>query len=246
MSPEQLKPLALTWWEVDELLEHLSSRSDLWTQSSDDPRVWMRTDTRSEPPADAFGLFLGSPTAVASGSFRIFALHAIPMTWSPDYVQAYVLWLLKHWTTYQRRQVVSSFLQSELGVDSGTALIAAIAIDGLDWEDGQAFEPAGPPLQEELWPEDMPTATFENDPMHVGTYLFSGSAGWVRLRLRSGMFHISLALRGKGTPAPLIALQGFVRPLHSRFVDIVTALTGRREVVEPMQNIEPSFPEKTE
>ena len=53
--------MTLTWWEYEDLLEHLRSREDIWIQSEENPFLWLRVDDEAasclalsfSPPADA-------------------------------------------------------------------------------------------------------------------------------------------------------------------------------------------------
>jgi hypothetical protein len=216
--------LKLCWWEVDELLEHLRSRPDLWTQSSDNEQLWLREDHETE----AFGLLLIAPPDMSS-PFRMFALHPIEMAWDSDYVDSYLLWLVSHWTSFRRRSVVTAFLERELGVPTENAPLAAIAIEGLSWEEDATPEPSAPPVQEELWPAPVPPPTsFAVDPTLVGTFLLSGNSGWLQLRLLGGMLRVNLVLRTRNTQQT-IPLQGLVRPLNGRTRDAAAKIAGWAE-----------------
>jgi hypothetical protein len=160
-------------------------------------------------------------------------LQTMPMAWDDDYISSYLLWLVGHWTSYRRRTVVTKFLQDELGIDPATAPLAAIAVEGLSWDADETKEPAAPPLQDELWPKELtlPADAFVSDPSLLGTFLLSGSAGWLQLRLAGGMIRASLHIRAKETPE-VLTLQGFVRPSNGRVRDTAGLIAGWPSVLE--------------
>src|SRR4051812_5784279 len=104
----------LTWWEFEELIEHLEGRPDIWTQSDENPFLWMRcaqtwsTGEVLETPACAL-YFL--PPANAESPYRMFQMQRMTMSaWSDDEVLAYVEQLLQHWTSYGHRTALTKFL----------------------------------------------------------------------------------------------------------------------------------------
>lgn len=218
-------PLQLCWWEVEELLEHMRSRPDIWTQSSDDARMWFREEPRN-PATQAFALLI-LPPKDESSPFRLSTLQTMAVSWDEEYISSYLLWLVSHWTSFRRRTVVTKFLESELGIDPKTAPLAAIAVEGLSWDADETKEPEAPPLQDELWPREitLPADAFVSDPSLLGTYLLSGSAGWIQLRLQGGMIRASLHIRAKDSPE-ILTLQGFLRPTNGRTRDTAAAIAG--------------------
>jgi hypothetical protein len=221
------EPFKLTWWEADELLEHMKSRDDLWIQSSDNEDLWIREEPRSEEIGQqAFGLLILRPIDKDS-PFRMFGLQPVPMAWDPTFVDRYLFWLVRHWTSFRRRDVVSKFLTKELLIPVDTSVLAAIAIEGLAWEEDETPEPPDPPLQEEMWPEmfQPPTIHFEQDRTLIGTFLLSQNAGWVQLRLTGGMIKVSLSLQASKS-FEAISLQGLVRPLNGRVREAASKIAG--------------------
>lgn len=220
-SPSPL--LKLCWWEVDELIEHLRSRPDIWTQSSDNEQLWLREDK----DGSAFGLLFIAPPDPTS-PFRMFVLQTIELGWNTSYIDDYLLWLVNHWTSYRRRTVVTSFLEKELNVPHADAPLAAIAIEGLGWEEDETPEPIVRfPIQEELWPElaPPPQLSFADDPTLVGTYLLAGNTGWFQLRLVGGLLRITLNMRSRNGTVTL-PLQGLIRPMNGRVREAAALLAG--------------------
>lgn len=219
-------PLRLCWWEVEELLEHLRSRPDLWTRSEESNALWLRTEPRlDDVDAQAFGLLIVEPSDKTS-PYRQYVLQTIPILWDAEHTSSYLAWLVSGWTSHQRRATLTKLLREALDTPPETAPLAAIAIEALDWsEDGPEPEPGLPPLQEELWPRDpLPPLVFEKDPTLVGTFLLTQGAGWLQLRLNGGMLRVIAALRTK--TGETLSLQGLLRPTRGRARDAAAKLAG--------------------
>jgi hypothetical protein len=215
--------LALCWWEVEELLSHLSSRPDLWEQAEGNDHLWLRTVDDSLQCGIAI-----LPPADERSPFRTFAVQEIPYDWDAEQTLSYITWLITNWTAYPNRLDVEEFLRTELSIDAAIASIAAIAIESFDWRDRKTPEPPDPPVQEELWSKDVPPRLLIEDASHIGTYLLSNSSGWVRLRLLGGMIRSQLSVRAKN--GELISLDGFVRPLSSDARSAAAKLAGWPDV----------------
>src|SRR5262245_26099971 len=165
------KPLLLCWWEVEELLVHLRSRPDLWTEL-DTPGTWVRDDPRGDTLLQAFVLVLVATKDTTSPN-RLTVVQSLPLEWSAEDVDSYLLWLVGHWTSYAQRTVVTQFLIDELKVVPADAPLYAIAIGGMSQEAISQPEPSLPAIQDEFWPkEPIPVPTAFGDPTHLGTFLF--------------------------------------------------------------------------
>lgn len=217
----------ITWWEFSDLIDHLMSRPDIWLQSDENEHLWLLT-TASE--RSALGL-LFSPPSDTVHPYRMYTVQAIGMEWADEHVEKYVHWLLHHWTSYNRRLGVEQFLIQELNIDPETAVPSAIALEALDWTQGKVPEPLEPEIQEHLWPKtEVNISPTSPDPFHIGTFLFNGGAGWVKLRLVSGMIRTLLSIRAK--TGETVLLEGFTRPTHGRLYDTAAQLGGWTPGVE--------------
>src|SRR4051812_37619478 len=130
----------LTWWEVEELTSHLSSRPNLWAQSEDNENLWIRSDDGDI----AFGLAILPPADLES-PYRLFNLQEVPYSWTAEYTASYLSWLITNWTTQPQRINVEDFLRTELQIEASLAVIAAIAIESFGWKDRKTPEPPSPP-----------------------------------------------------------------------------------------------------
>jgi hypothetical protein len=201
----------LTWWEAADLLDHLSSRPDIWTQSNENEHVWFRT-TDDDESLQCGIVFI--PPADVQSPYRLFHLQEIAYDWTADHTAQYVSWLIANWTTRRHRLDVEKFLCEELSIEPATAFMAAIAIGSFEWTGIRSAEPTtASPTQEEFWPRDTPPRILTDDRTHIGTYLFSGGAGWVRLRLIGGMIRTQISIRAR--TGEVIPLDGLARPFTS-------------------------------
>jgi hypothetical protein len=78
--------ISLTWWEVEELEEHLSSRLDVWTQSEDDPRIWLRA-------SDDASSFLCGIQLLPPSESGLSSIYELSFDWTVDHTSSYVEWL---------------------------------------------------------------------------------------------------------------------------------------------------------
>lgn len=89
----------VTQYELDELVEHLAARPDIWILHG---KVWLRIlkSTEAEPQV-ALGIMPGP--APQEG---LFVLSAKNVLWSQEGTKEYVLWLLEKYTAYTLRQQI--------------------------------------------------------------------------------------------------------------------------------------------
>lgn len=221
----------LTFWEYDELLEHLSDREDIWTHSEENELLWMRSaiswETGVEESLPAYALLFNPPKDLAS-PYRIWGLDTHTIGWTADVVDSHVERLLEHWTSYGQRKAASKLL-TDLNV--AEAELVAIALASLDWTTPTPEDPEGEThlRQEGLWPDTLPPLSPPPpDPLDIGTYLLQGGMGWIRLRLAGGMIRITTSIQnrtaGGGFGSPM---DGFVRPRDGRVLDAASSLAGR-------------------
>ena len=212
----------ITWWEYDELVEHLSSRPDIWTRSDENEFLWLRSASEEGPDA---GL-LFSPPSDPESPFRCYALETIPLGWDEDYLNVYITGLLTHWTSFSVRKRTEEFLIDELHIDPQTSHLSAIALESFDWTERSTSitETTGPaPL-----PDSIATILPPPKVGHVGTWLLAGG-GYVRLDFQNVLIRATISIpseksRGYGPP-----LEGFVRPYDGRTSDAIAFLSSASE-----------------
>jgi hypothetical protein len=214
--------LTLTWWEHSELIEHLAARPDLWAQDEENEYLWIRVDDDSG--SNLCGVVFVPPANLTS-PYRIYHLHEVSYDWDSDYTTRYVEWLVSNWTTRPNRLAIEKFLEEDLDVQTETAFAAAIAIESLDWSEARkpAVEP-DVPTREEFWPKNVPPYVLTEDPTHIGTYLLTGGAGWIRFRLTGGMIRMQVSIRTRS--GEIIPLDGFVRSFTSNARSAAAKIAG--------------------
>jgi hypothetical protein len=209
----------ICWWEHDELIDHLASRQDIWTQSEDNPAMWLRS-TEDE----ALCALLLAPPA-KTGPFRQYAVRVVPAAWSREECDKYVEALLNHWTSYLRRQQVETFLIDSLDVKPETASLAAIAIQA-NTESGSVFtDPEVEPIQADLF-----GATNEPEPGKLPSEVQYDihPGGYLNLQPRGDSFYVRVSIPthkkyGGGYSSPLT---GYIRPTCGRVNQTLAFLTG--------------------
>lgn len=182
----------ITWWEHEELLEHLKNRPDIWS-ATQDPSTWLRTD--KEGTALCALRFRGPDRP--NHRFRQFQVLPIELAWDVDTTQEYALRLLRKWTSYGIRIETANLLLTELGLAANVANAAAIAIAGIEQTgiqdpDGSVF-PA--PTQGELWPDsarpELPAPLRERAYRYIGFF-----GGGFSIDYRGGRLHFALEIAG--------------------------------------------------
>ena len=204
--------ISLTWWEYDELLEHLHNREDIWTQSEENPLLWMRS-----MGDEACCAVLVTPPANPDAPYRQYQASSIPMAWDEEKSGKYLIDLASHWTTYGHRMAVEKLLLEELKLDGETAALMAIAIESFDWID--VAEPEEKTDMHPVFVDPLERKT------HIGTYLLSGG-GWAKLTLLGGMIRVAMSLPNKDSGGFAHPFEGFVRPKHGRVEEAAAALAG--------------------
>ena len=144
--------MRITWWEYEELLEHLESRPDLWTPSPSKPNTWARCSS------DQIEMLLGFSEPAKPGPYRMYGIGAIPVNWTPSESEKYLSELVSGWTSYSIRLSIVNLLETELGIPQDKAFVAAIAIARM-FVDPTPHDPdaSETPLQAELYedPKDV-------------------------------------------------------------------------------------------
>jgi hypothetical protein len=230
----------LTWWEYDQLFEHLDSRRDIWIQSDENEFLWLRLEKRwetgEELESEACAVLLTAPTS-SDDPYRMYVLQSIPMSWGEAQTDTYIQSLLRHWTPFARRETVASFLRETLQHDAETAELAAIALEALDWGDvvpSDLSDPEHSVLTADSVPPIGPPPP--QDPCTIGTWLLVGAAGWLHLALRGGQMRIRLSVRAPSAEGFATPLEGYVRPLNGHVRDTAAAL-GEWAKVVPIESI---------
>ena len=204
--------ISLTWWEYDELLEHLHDREDIWMQSEENPLLWMRTQEDEAVCA----LYVTLP-ADATAQFRQYQIAAIPMAWDEERSRTYLIDLASHWTTYGHRMGIEKLLITELSIPEETAALAAIAIESFDW-----IDLTEPDHKADVLPACVDLVERQSN---IGTYLLAGG-GWARLTYLDGMIRVAMSLPNRDTGGYSHPFEGFVRPKHGRVEEAAAALAG--------------------
>lgn len=242
MSPDA--PLRITWWEHDQLVEHLEERDDIWMSGDDLPGLWLRFDrSRShlveDEPKDALMMQLVPPPDDVH-PYRQYQIQLHPQVWEHDFCQEYVLRLLRGFTAYGRRERIVGLLTS-LGIPDPELI--AIAIEGFDWLEASPAtdaEATVPEAQMQIFAQEIePRQLIElpiSDPMDLGTYLLQGNVGWLRLRLAGGQIRCSASVRGRNEAGWTTLLEGYVRPPNGRVRDAAATLAGWSGVVDAVQS----------
>jgi hypothetical protein len=219
-----VRGLRITWWEAEELFEHLTERDDIWTQSDDNPWLWMRSVSLQEREEAVLALSF-QPPADESSPYRCYALTVLPMAWPLERCARYLQDLLVHWTMFGERVRIERFLRS---AQVHEPELLAIAISALRWTD-EAKDPDADPApveQAALYPDVHPYPQIEiPDPLNIGTFLLTQGLGWLKLRYEAGLIRCEVSLqnagKGHGWSHPLV---GHVRPKDGRVKDAAAEL----------------------
>lgn len=227
----------VTWWEFDELLEHLRGRPDIWTQSEENEFLWLRGQTLWSSDGDAKTIsgcaFSCCPPIDATSPFRLFQIDIIPLEWEEAYCQEYLRRTLECWTTYGQRKRVETFLVEELQVSTEHAMLGAIGLGAQDYAE-ERVDPdsvSGPEQQSRLWPDSLPPLSLTPlpDPLDVGTWLLQGG-GYVSLRLQAEMLRVSISIKDNKADGYGPPLRGYVRPPSGNILDFIRSVTKRKDL----------------
>lgn len=137
----------LTSLELEELVEHLSARPDIWRKHG---RAWLRVlKSSDEEPQVALG-FVVQP-APEEGLYYLIAKNVL---WSENGTHEYVEWLLDKYTAYTMRQKIISLLAAAV---KPTTNIQLLSRDLCDFHGGvfvrrreRNVETSSPPEHQEV------------------------------------------------------------------------------------------------
>lgn len=198
----------ITWWEYEELLDHLRSRPDLWTLD-DTTGMWLRTNENSDP---CVALAIRGPSN--TGPYRQYNVGIIPMDWTVEESDAYVLRLVSMWTSYGIRMKTVELLTTDDGIlmEPKTAMAVSVAIGAME------NEPRFDPEKEKLFvqgklPDFM--SGFAPDPFEQGRALhFINGGGYLSFARRGDMLQVKISLKHpkSGGFGGCGQLTGYVRP----------------------------------
>lgn len=201
----------LMWWEHEQLLDHLLSRTDIW--SSPRQNMWMRIlSDKDDTPV--IGLAISPPAK--TGPYRQYSIRQVPMAWTVEQCDEYLDHLCRKWTDYGTRLRYASFLVSELALDPAKAYAAAIGLCGVEQIGDTDPEQCPMPTDRELWPDvEGPDLHIQHSERVLRTFGITGG-GWLSVRLQSGMLRVRCALRsdGKYGGGYSGSFEGFIRPVN--------------------------------
>jgi hypothetical protein len=216
-------PLRITWWEYEELLEHLEQRPDIWMQSEENPLLWMRLVKSprldvEEEVGNALALHFMPPTQ--EGPYRQYGIQVFPQEWPEAECTSYLDDLLSKWTAFgHRKRTVATLRDCQVE----HAELIAIAVEAIDWLEAPAPDPEtaskhSDALQQRMYPPAP-------DPIDITTELFYGNRGWMNLRRAGGMIRVRASVKSRDGLWGQ-QLEGFVRPRDGRIEDTVSFLLG--------------------
>jgi len=215
--------MKLTFWEYDELVEHFQERTDIWTQSEENPFLWVRTVPLDAEDQMVLALIF-TPPASPDSPYRLFDVQTMPMAWDEAFCERYTSRLFEHWTTFSERRRIEALLRS---CKVGDPDLLAIAICALHWtEDSDPDAEDATLHQERLWPDSVPPMYDIPDPLDIGTFILV-QGGYVKLRLQADCIQVTLSVRsavGGGFGPPL---KGHVRPPDGRARDAAASISGK-------------------
>lgn len=196
--------IRVTEQELNELLSYIQNDA-CWSQSEENPLLWMYSPWTREAQEDQFAIML-----VLEAQDGLFPISVMPLA-AGEGAEGQFESLLTHRTAYGQRLRVAQFLQ-ECGHDSIHAGLLAIGLQQL--EVGHEHDPAKPVpgcLQQEVI---LPEAA-EGGRIPVKTF-FLREGGYVQLDLIGDRLRLDFSAPSdpheQGYPC---LLRGFVHPLHS-------------------------------
>jgi len=221
----------LMHWEWNELLEHIGDRSDIWSAVPDRPNSFFRAVDGEAVMA----LTARMPTA--PGPYRQVTVIPVPILWTQDQVDGYLLDLVVKWTSYGFRMQVCSLLVDECGLDPKKAQMAAIAIGKMQQLPDKDPDCLGAQaVSDTFWPQegdvqvDVPP---EPEGMWYLTRRPWGEGGWLRLRLTGGQLALRCSLPTVNGDYHL-PFDGFVRPRCGDASFALAVLLGWPVTVAPL------------
>jgi hypothetical protein len=220
--------MTLTWWELEELQEHLQSRPDIWTWD-EMSQFWTRSDTEG---AMLCALRFRGPNNL--GPYRQFQVQQIEFGWTVDETSQYLLELCTKWTSYGYRMEIAKLLIEDDAVkmDPATAMAMSVGIVKLEMDPKTDPDKEGVAPAHERLP-DFGSGFFDagqNDPRYFVVGLFGG--GYVRISQRSEMLYVTLSIPSNGGFSGDGQLSGFVRPKNGNFEGACRVLFGQTDVPE--------------
>jgi len=210
--------MQVTWWEADELCEHLRSREDLWTDAGD---MWVRY-ARHLPEEDPIAVFaLQVLPAPGTARFRQTTLHITPVVWDPGVIDGYLEFILRNFTTYGARLETQQLLTEELGVAPEAAEKGAVILAHVH-NIGSVYGPPAAYAEPDPYPGCTPKFHTATQQRVLGQWPLA-KGGIVRLcENGTNLLSVLLDIHGvrpdglslpDGDPPAVVAFRGMVRPL---------------------------------
>lgn len=230
--------MILTWWEIEELEEHLNGRPDIWT-ADETYGMWLRTDGSDNP---VLGLKFLGPNS--TGPYRKFKVQCIPLGWSVEQCDEYLDRLCTKWTSYGFRTAVFSLLATDEGIkmDPKLAEAVAVAIAKIEQEPAPDPERLELPTQGEIWPDmagcKMEPATVERTVRTTG--LIGG--GYVSIRYQGEMLRVRISMPSAHHEGFDHPLEGYVRPRYGNLALAAGDLFGHPLKVQHVPARDPMAP----
>ena len=214
--------MTLTYWEVEELIDHLECRPDIWTLDPD-TQLWIRSNDDATPLC-ALNINVGT-----TGPFRLSSVRVVPLEWTNSVSEEYLTRLLRHWTSYNTRVEMAAFLSTDDSVhmDPALAMQVAVVLGRIGQEPTADPELSPEPVQQRLL-EDGRNNGFPNRYFAFERrvfYLIGG--GYASVSKRGEMLHVQLSIpmRGGGFSGEG-QLAGFVRPINGSIGRALEMLFG--------------------
>lgn len=210
--------MTLSSIEHAELVEHLRSRPDIWTESNE--AKFFRLDR--DPEGNFFPIFALLIASRGSGPLRTYSVSAVSLRNDDAEADSLTRNLVEGFTSYNTRVALTHFFMDELKLDSNMAVAASIAATKIVY-DGELV-PTGV--------EDAVQGTLPGMPEEQRLLYGIAGGGYLALRLQGNAFRAEASLRDEDRNG-FLQFRGWLRPVNGTAKDAETFLRSLDFVPEP-------------
>lgn len=210
--------MQVTWWELEELLDHFKDFPSLFEQLS--PTMWLRLGSREGEPVLWYGIAVIPPRPHKYGCATLKTSHmdtSHPMD---------LEWLVLKFTSYNIRLRISEALVEELKCDQRTATLMGI---GLSYIALVSPDPSAEQMAESPGLDPLPDSS---------RVLHTIGGGWTKLsRVGPGLVKATISARAHADTGYGSHLVGFLHPVDNQ-AGTLDGIFPYREVDDEREDVD--------
>lgn len=224
--------MQLMWWEAEQLIDHINSRPDIWSNTA--TGQWLRQQSYE----DSTGLLGIAITGLSpKGPFQKYTFTLVPLFFTKEQATDYFTNLCIQWTDYGQRERYTRLLIAEGNIDAAKAGLLATALCATDYGVVEGYSTTTPT---ELIPDIRNLGIIgQVDERAVRAFGITGG-GWLRVSFTNGMLKVRASLRTSGDYGGGFGgeFEGFIRPSDGNVQLAAAFLLGGLVRSTPLTEVE--------